>query len=96
VGMNAPTESHNVVRHFTPSNEMDPVLDALARINVQLRLVLQLSKTVIWELETRPRTADAIEEFELKSKNESILANMTRTEEAIGTMHQEISALLRR
>jgi len=78
------------------SREMEPVLDALAEINVQLRQIVQASKTVIIKLETHTRSASAFEEVELETKNQSILANMIRTGEAIGQMNFEISELLRK
>jgi len=88
--MNMPTDTY-VARS---RRDLDPILDALAEINVQLRQVLQISRNVIWELESRS-TGEIINTDELESKNESILANMARTEEAILNMNREISALLR-
>ena len=91
--MNLPTANTGRRAH---SNELESVLNALAEINVQLRHILQISKMVIVDLEMRSRVADAFEEMELESRKQSIGANMSRMEAAIGNMNLEISALLGR
>jgi len=78
------------------SSELEPILDALAQINVELRHILQISTTVVLNLEMRGRIADTFEKTELESKSQSILLNMARTEEAIGNINREISTLLGR
>jgi hypothetical protein len=92
IKMNLNSDSYGVGN----STELDPVLDALAEINVQLRKILQASKSVVMKLEMSSRPASPIEELELETKNQSILVNMIRTGEAVGFMNQEISDLLRR
>ena len=77
------------------SRELETILDALAEINVQLRQVLHSSLTVIGKLEAGSKDPNPIEETELEIRSLSILSNMTRTEEAIRNMNQEISSLLR-
>lgn len=76
------------------SGELEPVLSALAEINVQLRHILQISKTAIQGLEMRGQVADPFEEIELEWRKQSILVNMSRMDAAIGNLDQEISALL--
>ena len=76
------------------SGEMGPVLSALAEINVQLRHILQISKSAIQGLEMRGQVADPFEEIELESRKQSILVNMSRMDAALGNLDQEISALL--
>jgi hypothetical protein len=77
------------------SRELESILDALAEINVQLRQVIQSSLSVIGKLEAGSRDPNPIEEIELEIRSISILSNMTRTEEAIRSMNQEISVILR-
>jgi len=77
------------------SRELETILDALAEINVQLRQVLHSSLTVIGKLEAGSKDPNPIEETELEIRSLSILSNMTRTEEAIRNMNQEIAVILR-
>ena len=78
------------------SNEMEPVLDELAEVNVHLRRLSQLSRSILVKLENHSQSSSPFELLELETKHQSIHANMARTVEDIHHIDLQLSDLLRK